>query len=417
MSSRTKKTLSVSAALVAVAAIGAGGGAATYAALSPGDGTTVVRQVTVAGSQPAASSSEPLSVSEIYDRSYKSVVEISVSSTSSDGPLGEPQTQSALGSGFVYDDQGHIVTNAHVVDGAQSVSVRFWDGSTHDATVVGTDPSTDLAVIKVDAPSSLLAPLALGDSDAVTVGEPVVAIGSPFGLEETVTSGIVSALHRQMSSPNGFTIDDAIQTDAAINHGNSGGPLLDSQGKVIGVNSQIESESGGSDGVGFAIPASTVQSIASQLLATGSVEHAYLGVGVATIPDSALSQLDLPQGVEITDVQERDAGRERRAPRRDGLRNGRRAGLPDGRRRHHRRRRQGDHLGDRPAERRRREEARRHDHRDLLPGRPVADGRGHPRDEALVAGSVLRNFLGASHLALMTNAFHRQTGNPKGSRR
>ena len=302
MSSRKKKTLSVSAALVAVAAIGAGGGAATYAALSPGDGTTVVRQVTVAGSEPAASSSEPLSVSEIYDRSYKSVVEISVSSTSSDGPLGEPQTQSALGSGFVYDDQGHIVTNAHVVDGAQSVSVRFWDGSTHDATVVGTDPSTDLAVIKVDAPSSLLAPLALGDSDAVTVGEPVVAIGSPFGLEETVTSGIVSALHRQMSSPNGFTIDDAIQTDAAINHGNSGGPLLDSQGKVIGVNSQIESESGGSDGVGFAIPASTVQSIASQLLATGSVEHAYLGVGVATIPDSALSQLGLPQGVEITDV-------------------------------------------------------------------------------------------------------------------
>ena len=302
MSSRKKKTLSVSAALVAVAAIGAGGGAATYAALSPGGGTTVVRQVTVSGSEPAASSSEPLSVSEIYDRSYKSVVEISVSSTSSDGPLGEPQTQSALGSGFVYDDQGHIVTNAHVVDGAQSVSVRFWDGSTHDATVVGTDPSTDLAVIKVDAPSSLLAPLALGESDAVTVGEPVVAIGSPFGLEETVTSGIVSALHRQMSSPNGFTIDDAIQTDAAINHGNSGGPLLDSQGKVIGVNSQIESESGGSDGVGFAIPASTVQSIASQLLATGSVEHAYLGVGVATIPDSALSQLGLPQGVEITDV-------------------------------------------------------------------------------------------------------------------
>ncbi len=302
MSSRKTKTLSVSAALVAVAAIGAGGGAATYAALSPGDGTTVVRQVTVSGSEPAASSSEPLSVSEIYDRSYKSVVEISVSSTSSDGPLGEPQTQSALGSGFVYDDQGHIVTNAHVVDGAQSVSVRSWDGSTHDATVVGTDPSTDLAVIEVDAPSSLLAPLALGESDAVTVGEPVVAIGSPFGLEETVTSGIVSALHRQMSSPNGFTIDDAIQTDAAINHGNSGGPLLDSQGKVIGVNSQIESESGGSDGVGFAIPASTVQSIVSQLLATGSVEHAYLGVGVATIPDSALSQLGLPQGVEITDV-------------------------------------------------------------------------------------------------------------------
>jgi putative serine protease PepD len=302
MTSRTKKTISVSAALVAVAAIGAGGGAATYAGLSPSDGTTVVRQVTVSGSEPAASSSEPLSVSEIYDRSYKSVVEISVSSTSSNGPFGEPQTQSALGSGFIYDDQGHIVTNAHVVDGAQSVAVRFWDGSTHDATVVGIDPSTDLAVIKVDAPSSLLVPLPLGESDAVAVGEPVVAIGSPFGLEETVTSGIVSALHRQMSSPNGFTIDDAIQTDAAINHGNSGGPLLDSEGKVIGVNSQIESDSGGSDGVGFAIPASTVESIASQLIASGSVAHAYLGVGVATIPDSAASQLGLPQGVEITDV-------------------------------------------------------------------------------------------------------------------
>ncbi|HWB55700.1 MAG TPA: trypsin-like peptidase domain-containing protein [Gaiellaceae bacterium] len=300
MSSR-KKTLSVSAALVAVAAIGAGGGAATYAALSPSDAPTVV-QATVSGSEPAASSSEPLSVSEIYDRSYKSVVEISVSTTSNSGPFGEPQTQSALGSGFLYDDQGHIVTNAHVVDGAQSVSVRFSDGSSHDATVVGVDASTDLAVIKVDAPSSLLAPVALGDSDAVTVGEPVVAIGSPFGLEETVTSGIVSALHRQMSSPNGFTIDDAIQTDAAINHGNSGGPLLDSQGRVIGVNSQIESESGGSDGVGFAIPSSTVESIVSQLLATGSVEHAFLGVGVATIPDSAASQLGLPQGVEITDV-------------------------------------------------------------------------------------------------------------------
>jgi S1-C subfamily serine protease len=157
-------------------------------------------------------------------------------------------------------------------------------------------------VITVDAPSSLLVPLPLGESDAVAVGEPVVAIGSPFGLEETVTSGIVSALHRQMSSPNGFTIADAIQTDAAINHGNSGGPLLDSEGRVIGVNSQIESDSGGSDGVGFAIPASTVESIASQLIASGSVAHAYLGVGVATIPDSAASQLGLQQGVEITDV-------------------------------------------------------------------------------------------------------------------
>src|SRR6185295_6200997 len=154
-------------------------------------------------------------------------------------------------------------TNQHVVDGAQSISVRFANGKTYSAKVVGTDPSTDIAVIKVDAPASALRPLTLADSSAVEVGDGVIAIGSPFGLEQTVTTGIVSALHRQITAPNNFTIDNAIQTDAAINHGNSGGPLLDLNGKVIGVNSQIESDSGGSDGVGFAIPSNTVRSIAS----------------------------------------------------------------------------------------------------------------------------------------------------------
>src|SRR5207244_4127599 len=164
------------------------------------------------------------------------------------------------------------------VAGASSISVSFWNGVELHATLVGTDPSTDLAVIHVNAPKSLLVPVRLGDSSAVRVGDPVVAIGSPFGLEGTLTSGIVSALHREMTAPNNFAITDTIQTDAAINHGNSGGPLLDGHARVIGVNSQIESDSGGSDGVGFAIPSNTVRSIASQLISIGRAQHALLGV-------------------------------------------------------------------------------------------------------------------------------------------
>jgi putative serine protease PepD len=274
------RMLSVAAALTGAALVGAGGGAATYAAFSSGT-KTVVRQVTVEGSQPTASSSS-LSVNQIYQRANRGVVEVTVTS-SAQTPFGGSETQQAQGSGFVYDSDGHIVTNEHVVDGSSSVSVKFWNSATYKATVVGTDASTDLAVLKVDAPSSLLHPLTLGDSSKVAVGDGVVAIGSPFGLEETVTSGIVSALHRSMNAPNNFTINDSIQTDAAINHGNSGGPLLDMHGRVIGVNSQIESDSGGSDGVGFAIPSNTVRSIASQLISSGNVEHAYLGVAVRAV--------------------------------------------------------------------------------------------------------------------------------------
>jgi putative serine protease PepD len=256
-------TVTLAAALAAGALIGAGGGAATYAALSSGNGSTVVRQVTVSDAQ-TASSDGNLSVQSIYRLANKGVVEITA---------GQGQ-----GSGFVYDADGHIITNEHVVDGASSISVRFWNGKTFTASVVGTDASTDLAVLKVDAPASQLFPLSLGDSSTLVVGDPVVAIGSPFGLEGTVTSGIVSALHREMTSPNHFAIDNSIQTDAAINHGNSGGPLLNGQGKVIGVNSQIESDSGGNEGVGFAIPSNTVRSIASQLISSGKAEHAFLGV-------------------------------------------------------------------------------------------------------------------------------------------
>jgi putative serine protease PepD len=261
--------------LLAAACIGAGGGAVAYSVLSDG-GSTVVRQVTVQNTQPVANGS-PMSVNSIYKRAYRGVVEITVRSTGA----------SAEGSGFVYDSSGNIVTNQHVVDGEQSISVKFWNGKTYTAQLVGSDSSTDLAVIKVNAPASQLFPLTLGSSSKVVVGDPVVAIGSPFGLEETVTAGIVSALHRSIDSQTQFSIPDSIQTDAAINHGNSGGPLLNAQGQVIGVNAQIRSDSGDNAGVGFAIPSDTVRSIAGQLIANGKAVHAYLGVSLDATATSA----------------------------------------------------------------------------------------------------------------------------------
>jgi putative serine protease PepD len=255
------------AILATTAALGAGAGIASYAAVSDNGSTrTIVREVTVSA-QPV-SRGPGLSVSDIYRRAHSGVVEITVSVSGGQ----------AQGSGFVYDTKGHIVTNEHVVDGASSISVEFPDGSKSSATLVGSDASTDLAVIQVQAPASKLHPLALGDSGQLSVGDPVVAIGSPFGLSETVTSGIVSALHRDMTSPNGFAIADSIQTDAAINHGNSGGPLFDASGHVIGINTQIKSDSGGNEGVGFAVPSATIQSVVSQILSTGQAQHAYLGV-------------------------------------------------------------------------------------------------------------------------------------------
>ncbi len=261
---------SLIASLLAVACLGVGGGVLLSTSLSSNNDTrTVVRQVTVHDSQ-SASTTSPLSVNEIYRRAYKGVVELIVSNSG-----GAAQSQ---GSGFVYDSNGDVVTNQHVVAGAGSISVRFWNGNSYDAALVGTDRSTDLAVVKVSAPASVLSALALGDSSKLVVGDGVVAIGSPFGLEETVTSGIVSALHRSIDAPNNFTIPDSIQTDAAINHGNSGGPLLNAEGRVVGVNAQIRSESGDNAGVGFAIPSNAIRSVASQLISTGKAEHAYLGV-------------------------------------------------------------------------------------------------------------------------------------------
>jgi putative serine protease PepD len=268
------------AAAVAAAAVGASAG--TYGLVGGGD--TVVRQVTVQSGQAAADATT--TVGAVYEQASKAVVEITVGSSGGSG-LGGQGTQQAQGSGFVLDKEGHIVTNQHVVDGATSVEVRFWNDETATATVVGSDASTDLAVLEVDTPASQLHPLELADSADVKVGDAVIAIGSPFGLDQTVTTGIVSALHREITAPNNFAIADAIQTDAAINHGNSGGPLLDAEGRVIGVNSQIESESGGNDGVGFAVPSNTVKSIAAQLISSGQVEHAYLGVGIEGVAGGA----------------------------------------------------------------------------------------------------------------------------------
>jgi S1-C subfamily serine protease len=287
--------------LIATLVLGAGAGAVAYSTFGT-QSKTVVRQVPVSASEPAAQTT-PLTVGQVYRDAYRGVVEITVTSDSQSNPFGQQQSQTAQGSGFVIDDSGHIVTNDHVVDGAKTVSVQFWNGASYKASVVGTDPSTDLGVIKVNgAPQSILHPLQLGNSSAVQVGDTAIAIGSPFGLEETVTSGIVSALHRQMEAPNNFTINDSIQTDAAINHGNSGGPLLNINGDVIGVNSQIRSDSGGSDGVGFAIPSNTVKSIADTLIGNGKVEHAYLGVSVQQISGSVADQLNLVAGVEVATV-------------------------------------------------------------------------------------------------------------------
>jgi putative serine protease PepD len=287
MSRRSRTPLIAIASLLAAACLGAGGGALLYSTFhSDSSSSTKTVQVTVPDSQPAASTS-PLSINEIYRRTNQGIVKITVSSVATT-TFGGSQTQEAQGSGWVYDANGDIVTDQHVVAGARSIKVTFWNGKTYTAKLVGADGSTDLAVVKVSAPSSLLHPLTVGDSSKLAVGDGVVAIGSPFGLSETVTSGIVSALHRSITSPTNFSIPDSIQTDAAINHGNSGGALLNLQGEVVGVTAQIDSSSGGNEGVGFAIPSNTIKSVVTQLIATGKAQHAYLGISLDSTASNAL---------------------------------------------------------------------------------------------------------------------------------
>jgi S1-C subfamily serine protease len=305
------------AALCAAALLGGGlalGGAALFGDL--GGKTTTVREVLSQSS--AASVRAPthgLSIRDIYTRSAPGVVQVtstSVVNVPADPFFGNlfptQQQQRSLGSGFVIDKAGHIVTNYHVVSGAKRVNVSFSNGASTKASIVGTDPSSDLAVLKIDASSRAFTPLPLGNSDEMHVGDPVVAIGNPFGLDRTVTAGIISAIQRAITSPNGYTIDHVIQTDAAINHGNSGGPLLNSRGQVIGVNSQIEtgdSGSGGNVGVGFAIPSNTVKTVIAQLIREGRVDRAFIGISATPITRDLARVFRLPvsKGLLVQSVQ------------------------------------------------------------------------------------------------------------------
>jgi S1-C subfamily serine protease len=254
--------------------------------------------------QPAAqkTSGKGLTVNQIYQQDSPGVAfvqsELAPRAPSPLNPFGGGGGGTATGSGFVIDHSGHVLTNAHVVDGAQKIEVTLGNSDASQpvsASVVGKDPSTDIALLKVNAPADQLHPIPLGDSSQVQVGDPVVAIGNPFGLDRTVTAGIVSALQREIKAPNGFTINNVIQTDAAINPGNSGGPLIDSSGGVVGINSQIESPGGGGNvGIGFAVPINTARQVVQQLLANGSVQHAFLGISGTDLTPQLADALNLP---------------------------------------------------------------------------------------------------------------------------
>ena len=289
-----------------------GGGAAVGigAAIGGGDDTATVVSTVEAGPRAStfeASETGAKSVQQIYEEAGPGVVQVTLDLRRHGQPLLRPTSASSLGSGFVVDRDGYIVTNYHVIEDAQEIEVNFSGDDRVPARIIGSDPSTDLAVLKIDANSRALTPLPLGNSDAVRVGDAIVAIGNPFGLERSVTAGIVSALQRNITAPNGYTIDKVIQIDAPINRGNSGGPLLNANGEVIGVNSQIESETGGNVGIGFAVPVNTVREVVSQIKQHGKVEHAYLGVEMQAITPELAETVNLPvdAGVLIARVAER----------------------------------------------------------------------------------------------------------------
>jgi S1-C subfamily serine protease len=281
---------------------------------SGGGSTTTVAAPLTAPVDAKAEDGSSNVVNQIYKADGKGVVfiESQIEPQESEflNPFGEPEAQgggTATGSGFVIDGEGHILTNNHVIEGAEKVTVKLGESEkSHSAEVVGTDPGTDIALLEVDAPAKELQPLTLGHSGAVEVGDPVVAIGNPFGLDRTVTSGIISALQRQIQAPNGFSINHVIQTDAAINPGNSGGPLINAEGQVIGINSQIATGGGGNGnvGIGFAIPIDTIRAEIEQLKTNGEVDHAFLGISGGTITPELAKALNLPveQGVLVQQV-------------------------------------------------------------------------------------------------------------------
>ena len=303
------------AGLFVAALLGGGvalGGAAALGKLD--EHTTVIREEAVPSSaapvlfQPG----KGMSINEIYRASAPAVVHIETTTRvqqPSDffgNPFGTTQTQRALGSGFVIDKAGHIVTNYHVVRGANAIQVSFSNNEHFKAKLIGVDPSTDSAVLQVHVKSRALKSLPLGNSESVRVGDQVIAIGNPFGLDRSVTAGIVSAMQRRIEAPNQLSISHVIQTDAALNHGNSGGPLLNAQGQVIGINAQIETggQSQGNVGIGFAIPINTVKDVAAELIKHGKVEHPFLGIEGKTLQPNIARLFHLPvtSGVLVASV-------------------------------------------------------------------------------------------------------------------
>ena len=290
----------------------AGGTVAVIGAALVGTGehTTTIREIVQPtplspGNVSETSQARPLTVREIYDRDAPGVVQVTTTTTVKlpqtdwfGNPFGPPGTevQRSLGSGFVIDKAGYIVTNYHVVGNAHAVHVSFSNNDSMKAEVIGKDPETDVALLKVEASSGALKPLTLGDSDGVHVGDQVAAIGNPLGLDRSITLGIVSALHRSLTSPEGTPIDRVIQTDAALNHGNSGGPLLNAQGQVVGVSSAISTADGaeGNSGIGFAIPINTVRDVVAELRAQGHVDHPYLGVVTRPVSTTMAEIFNLP---------------------------------------------------------------------------------------------------------------------------
>lgn len=246
---------------------------------------------------------------DIYDQVSPSVVSIGVVARRSDTTLfNQDETVIGGGTGFVLDTDGYIMTNNHVVDGATEIEVSFVDGTLASARIIGLDPDSDLAVIQVDLPEddlTELQPITFGDSDALRIGETVLAIGSPFGQRWTLTSGIVSAIDRSIQGLTNFSIGGVIQTDTAINPGNSGGPLLNLNGHVVGVNSQIISRSGSNAGIGFAIPGNLAQRVARELIDNGFVDYSYLGISGRDVFLPLIEAFDLPndtQGVVVAEV-------------------------------------------------------------------------------------------------------------------
>jgi putative serine protease PepD len=293
-----------------LSALVGGGVVVAVIAAAGGLGSTQKTVTQVQAAAPVASTTTPSSKAgdfkaltptahEIYERTAPSVAYVTstiVRQSESPFGFGESQQQGiATGSGFVINSNGTILTNWHVVENAVKVTVSFEHGKTVEARVVGKNPSQDLAVLRIPTEGLTLHALTLGNSSAVEVGEPVLAIGNPFGLSRTLTTGVISALQRQITAPNGFTIDNVLQTDAPINPGNSGGPLLNATGEVIGINSQIETGGSGDGniGIGFAVPIDTAKSELPELEKGGTIRGAYLGVSTITV-DGSLSSLNLP---------------------------------------------------------------------------------------------------------------------------